>query len=112
MKKLSASFAVIGDLLLQEKLHKLAIRRIKTLPLPTILFLSAAPTHDLTALKQANPLILTTNLFADKVYADADLKPYLQLKGITLLTLPKKKKVICHNSTSRCGQSSFLVSNN
>lgn len=74
------------------KLHNLAIRRTKQLPLPAALFLSSASTHDLIAFKQADPHIPTSNLFADKAYADQELKLYLQSKGVTLLTPPKKKK--------------------
>jgi hypothetical protein len=74
------------------KLHNLAVRRIKSLPLPTALFISKASTHDLTAFKQADPQVLTENLFADKAYSDQELKLLLQLKGVTLLTPPKKKK--------------------
>jgi hypothetical protein len=42
------------------KLHNLAICRMKTLPLPATVFLSPASTHDVTALKQANPHIETS----------------------------------------------------
>lgn len=74
------------------KLHNLAIRRLYCLPLPTAVFLSKASTHDLTAFKEVDPLIPTENLFADKAYIDEQLKFYLQSKGVTLLTQPKKKK--------------------
>lgn len=74
------------------KLHNLAIRRIRKLPLPTALFLSPASTHDLTAFKQADPAVLTENLFADKAYKDQALELYLKAKGVRLLTPPKKKK--------------------
>ena len=74
------------------KLHNLAIRRIKSLPLPTSVFISPASTHDLVAFKQVNPSVLTKHLFADKAYSDHELKLYLQTKGVTLLTPPKKKK--------------------
>ena len=74
------------------KLHNLAVRRMKTLPLPTAVFITPASTHDLIALKQIDPPVLTGNLFADKAYADTALKLNLKLKGVTLLTPPKKKK--------------------
>ena len=35
------------------KLHNLAVRRMKTLPLPTAVFITPASTHDLVALKPA-----------------------------------------------------------
>ena len=74
------------------KLHNLAIRRIKRLPVPTTVFISKASVHDLTAFKQVNPRVLTSYLFADKAYADQQLKLLLQTQGVTLLTPPKKKK--------------------
>ncbi len=74
------------------KLHNLAVRRIKQLPIPAAVFLSPASTHHLIAFKQTDPHIPTDNLFADKAYSDQELKLYLQSKGVTLLTPPKKKK--------------------
>ena len=74
------------------RLHNLAIRRFKTLPLPTAVFISQASTHDLTAFKQSAPPVLTQNLFADKAYADHELQLLLGSKGVNLLTPPKKKK--------------------
>lgn len=74
------------------KLHNLAVRRFKTLPLPTAVFISQASTHDLVAFKQIAPLVLTQNLFADKAYADQELKLQLAAHGINLLTPPKRKK--------------------
>lgn len=73
------------------KLHNLAIRRLKSLPLPFQVFFSSASKHDLTAFKQQNPIIPTPNLFADKAYADQELELELQAKGVRLLTPPKKK---------------------
>jgi hypothetical protein len=74
------------------KLHNLAIRRFKTLPLPVSVFLSSAATHDLTAFKEQSPQVSTKNLFADKAYSDAELKLDLQLQGVQLLTPYKKKR--------------------
>ncbi len=74
------------------KLHNLAIRRCKRLPLPFQVFLSPASKHDLTAFKQQNPHVPTKNLFADKAYADEDLKLALETQGVTLLTPQKKKR--------------------
>lgn len=74
------------------KLHNLAIRRIKRLPLPFQVFFSPASHHDLTAFKQHNPSVPTENLFADKAYQDKELKVDLAKQGITLLTPYKKKK--------------------
>lgn len=74
------------------KLHNLAIRRFKCLPLPTTLFITPASVHDLTAFKQHQPSVPTKILFADKAYSDTDLKLELQSQGITLLTPYKKKR--------------------
>lgn len=74
------------------KLHNLAIRQIKSLPIPFQLFLSEASKHDLVAFKEADPTIPTRHLFADKAYNDAELELALEATGVTLLTPPKKKK--------------------
>ena len=74
------------------KLHNLAIRRFKRLPLPLSVFLTPASTHDLTAFKEQNPIVPTKNLFADKAYSDTELKEFLATQGVTLLTPYKKKK--------------------
>lgn len=74
------------------KLHNLAVRQTKSLPVPFQLFLSKASTHDLTAFKQADPSVPTRHLFADKAYTDEQLKLALEDKGVILLTPPKKKK--------------------
>lgn len=74
------------------KLHNLAIRRFKRLPLPVSVFLTPASKHDLTAFKEQNPSVPTKLLFADKAYADEDLKLSLAAQGVTLLTPYKKKK--------------------
>ncbi len=73
------------------KLHALAVRRIKKLPVPFVLCLTNASTHDLTAFKQLNPLFLTANLFADKAYIDRQIQIDLQSKGVALLT-PQKRR--------------------
>lgn len=74
------------------KLHTLAIRRLKTLPLPAAVFLTSAAKHDLTAFKEQNPTVPTKNLFADKAYADGELKLNLAAKQVTLLTPYKRRK--------------------
>jgi len=74
------------------KLHNLAIRRLKRLPLPATVFFSAASNHDLTAFKEQNPPVPTKILFADKAYSDETLKLDLAARGVTLLTPYKKKK--------------------
>lgn len=74
------------------KLHNLAVRQIKRLPVPFQLFLTEASKHDLTAFKEAHLRVPTRHLFADKAYTDKELKLALELQGVTLLTPPKKKK--------------------
>jgi len=74
------------------KLHSLAIRRIKQLPLPVAVFLTPAATHDLTAFKEQNLPIPTQNLFADKAYADREFKIALAAQGVNLLTPYKRKR--------------------
>lgn len=74
------------------KLHNLAVRQIKSLPVPFQLFLSKASTHDLTAFKEVAPSVPTRHLFADKAYKDKELEIALEARGVTLLTPPKKKK--------------------
>lgn len=72
------------------KLHNLAIRQIKTLPIPFQLFLSKASKHDLVAFKEENLTVPTRNLFSGKTYQDEELKLALKETGVTLLTPPKK----------------------
>lgn len=74
------------------KLHSLAIRRLKSLPLPSSIFLSSAAKHDLVAFKEENPPVLTKNLFADKAYKDSQLKADLMSRGVALLTPYKRRK--------------------
>lgn len=74
------------------KLHNLAIRRFKQLPLPASVFLTPASTHDLTAFKEQDLQVPTRNLFADKAYADAELKAKLAAQNVTLLTPYKSKR--------------------
>ncbi len=73
------------------KLHTLAVRRLKKLPVPFVFSLTKASTHDLTAFKQLNPALPTANLFADKAYSDRKTNIDLQSKAVSLLT-PQKKK--------------------
>lgn len=74
------------------KLHTLAIRRLKKLPVPFVFSLTQASTHDLTAFKELNPSLPTANLFADKAYSDRQTNIDLQSKGVSLLTPQKRKR--------------------
>lgn len=74
------------------KLHLIAIRRPHRLPLPERFALSRASQHDLSALRELNPRLGAYALFADKAYADADMKAVLQRGGTYLLTPYKRKR--------------------
>jgi hypothetical protein len=74
------------------KLHALAVRRIRKLPVPFIFSLSKSSTHDLTAFKELNCQLPSGILFADKAYSDTEIKDHLQVTGVTLLTPQKRKR--------------------
>lgn len=74
------------------KLHNLAIRQTKTLPVPYQLFLSKASKHDLTAFKEADLRVSTRHLLGDKAFKDKELELDLKEQGVTLLTPPKPNK--------------------
>jgi IS5 family transposase len=74
------------------KLHLLAARRLRTLPLPERFALTRASQHDLAALRELNPRLGSYALFADKAYSDADTKAVLQESGTYLLTPYKRHR--------------------
>jgi hypothetical protein len=74
------------------KLHTIALRRIKKLPLPALLHLSCASQHDLTALRELNPALGDCYLFGDKAYADEETKTVFAERGIHLVTPYKRKR--------------------
>jgi len=75
------------------RLHLIARRQTARLPLPTNLWLKEGNVHDLVALREkSDELPSQINLFADKAYADTNLKAELQTRGIRLLTPAKKPK--------------------
>ncbi len=75
------------------RLHVIARRQPEKLPVPAYLWLERANTHDLTALRAAQPLIPEDiNLFGDKAYADRRFKDFLGTRRIQLLTPIKKPK--------------------
>ncbi|MCA1568325.1 MAG: IS982 family transposase [Acidobacteria bacterium] len=74
------------------KLHLIAARRSKLLPLPERLALSRASQHDLSALRELNPTLGAYGLFADKAYADAEMKAVLAARGTHLLTPYKRRR--------------------
>ena len=74
------------------KLHLIAARRSRRLPLPERFSLSRASQHDLTALRELNPTLGGYGLFADKAYADAETKAVLAARGTHLLTPYKRRR--------------------
>jgi hypothetical protein len=74
------------------KLHLIAARRSKLLPLPERLALTRASQHDLSALRELNPTLGVYGLFADKAYADTETKAVLAMRGTHLLTPYKRRR--------------------
>lgn len=74
------------------KLHAIALRRTKNLPLPALLHLSRASQHDLTALRELNPDLGACLLFGDKAYADAETKRVFAERGTSLITPYKRRR--------------------
>jgi hypothetical protein len=71
------------------KLHLCGRRRVKQLPLPQALALTAASVHDLTAFRQAVEPPAFGLLFADKAYKDEVTKAELLKRQIELCTPDK-----------------------
>ncbi len=74
------------------KLHTIALRRTKQLPLPALLPLSRASQHDLAALRERDPHLGEGVLFADRAYADEETKTVLRARGTYLVTPYKRKR--------------------
>jgi len=74
------------------KLHAIALRRTKQLPLPALLHLSRASQHDLTALRELSPDLGAGYLFGDKAYADAETRGALAERGSHLVTPYKRRR--------------------
>ena len=74
------------------KLHAIALRRTKKLPLPALLHLSRAWQHDLAALRELNPDLGESVLFGDKAYADEETKTVFAARGTHLVTPYKRKR--------------------
>ena len=71
------------------KLHLLGWRRLKQLPVPQALALTAASVHDLTAFRQAVEPPAFGLLFADKAYKDEVTKAELLKRQVELCTPDK-----------------------
>ncbi len=74
------------------KLHAVALRRTRRLPLPALLHLSRASQHDLSALRELWPDLGRGYLFADKAYADEETKQALFERGTHLVTPYKRRR--------------------
>jgi hypothetical protein len=74
------------------KLHAIALRRAKNLPLPALMHLSRASQHDLTALRELNPDLGTGVLFGDKAYTDEETKRVFAGRGTYLVTPYKRRR--------------------
>lgn len=74
------------------KLHAVALRRTKQLPLPALLHLSRASQHDLTVLRELSPDLGRGCLFGDKAYADEEMKRALAGRGTRLVTPYKRRR--------------------
>jgi hypothetical protein len=73
------------------KLHLLGRRRLKRLPLPETLALTAASVHDLTAFRHEIEPPDFGALFADKAYKDEATKAELAKRRVELCTPDKRK---------------------
>lgn len=72
------------------KLHLLARKRYRRLPVPESLVLTKAAVHDLTALQQSLPWPAEGALFGDKAYRDTQTRAALAARGVLLCT-PEKR---------------------
>ncbi len=74
------------------KLHTIALRRTKQLPLPALFSLSRASQHDVSAFRELDPALGEGVLFADRAYADEETKTVLRERGTSLVTPYKRKR--------------------
>lgn len=75
------------------KLHFIAARRSRNLPLPEKIHLSEASQHDLAALRELNPhLPERSGLFADKAYFCASTEEYFKEQGWFLVASYKRHR--------------------
>jgi len=74
------------------KLHTIALRRTRQLPLPALLHLSRASQHDLAALREINPTLGKCYLFGDKAYSDQETTAVFAARGTHLVTPYKRKR--------------------
>ena len=74
------------------RLHTIAQRRSRQLPLPDHLWLRAASVHDLSSVREQDIYLPTSTLFGDKAYPAADLEQRLREQATRLFTPLKKPK--------------------
>ena len=74
------------------KLHVLGQKQPRTLPKPRIVSVTAASENDITVAKELLSETCNLDIFADKMYADAEWAKELALRGITISTPIKLKK--------------------
>jgi len=75
------------------KLHFIAARRIKQLPLPEKIHLSRASQHDLQALREMSPSLPSAcGLFADKAYFHDETAQYYKERGWFLVASYKRHR--------------------
>ena len=75
------------------KLHFIAARRVKDLPLPEKIYLSQASVHDLQALRQMRPSLPEEGgLFADKAYFHNETRQDCRARGWFLVAAYKRHR--------------------
>lgn len=75
------------------KLHFIAARRLKKLPLPEKIHLSAASQHDLAALREVSPSLPSDcGLFADKAYFHQETRRDCKERGFFLVASYKRNR--------------------
>jgi hypothetical protein len=74
------------------KLHILAFKREKTLPLPDYIGLTPASDHDLSAFNHIAHLLREIQIYADKAYIDQIMQQLLEQEYEVQLNTPVKKK--------------------
>jgi hypothetical protein len=74
------------------KVHALATRKVKSIPLPEMLHISAASDNDLSMARPLFAYLQHCEIFADKIYRDAKLKEQLKEEQQVMLFTPVKRK--------------------
>lgn len=72
------------------KLHVVAWKRYKTIPIPEYIGLTTASEHDVRAFKRISRKIKNRQLFGDKAYGDKELKEVLENKNNAMMNAANK----------------------